>query len=102
MSTRTDMAYGRQGGRIVDGAPTDFTKARSCDICGGPMLGGQYRHHHLCDTASMVGRSCSCPPGCTDVTVGDAGTCDPDCQPCTLHAGEIHANVTEWKRKKAS
>ena len=102
MSQRTDMAFGRQGGRIVDGAPTDFTNARSCDECGELMLGGQYRRHHLCDAASMVGRSCSCPPGCTDVIVGDQDCCDPRCEPCTLRSGETHANVTAWKRKKAS
>jgi hypothetical protein len=101
MSTRTDMAYGRQGGRIVEGAPTDVIASRRCEVCGGGMLGGQRRRHHLCDPSSIAGRTCSCPVGCTDTVVGDQGICDPECEPCALKRGELHANVNEWKRKKS-
>jgi hypothetical protein len=101
VSQRTDMAYGRQGGRIVEGAPTNLTNSRRCDVCGEPMHGGQRSRHHLCDPTSIVGRACTCPPGCTVTVVGDQGTCDATCVPCTLYAGKIHSNVAEWKRRKS-
>jgi hypothetical protein len=51
MSTRTDKAYGRQGGRFL---PDDYTPipdeatAPRCEVCGGPMVCGQTGRHGAC------------------------------------------------------
>lgn len=47
-TTTTDLAYGRQGGRIVKGAPTIPGPARHCEVCGGRMVVGQSRRHAAC------------------------------------------------------
>lgn len=100
MSTRTDMHHGRQGGRFL---PDDYVSpldlAPDCEVCHLPMTVGQYRRHHLCNPSTIVGiTACTCPPGCTDVHVGDAGTCDPSCEPCRLMRGAVHADVVEWRK----
>lgn len=100
MSNRHDIHYGRQGGRIVDYAPP--TGQRLCVVCGQPMTAGQKVRHHLCDPTSIVGRACTCPPGCTDITVGDTGTCDTACEVCRVMRGRVHADVVEWKPKRTN
>lgn len=88
---RMDLAYGRQGGRVVAGAPSTGRKARACEACGLPMLvqaRGATRHG-VCDPETLEGLVCSCPPGCTDLRVGDLGGCDPGCQVCARHAGRL-------------
>lgn len=104
MSTTTDMRHGRQGGNWLpdDYEPISLLTARKCDGCGLPMVVGQWDRHHLCKRNSTVGRRCSCPPGCTDLLVGDAGRCDPQCQPCELHAGRPYDEITEWKRSQTN
>lgn len=42
-----DMRYGRRGGGWIDGT-LDTSTAPSCEVCGGPMLGGQRRRHGVC------------------------------------------------------
>lgn len=42
-----DIAYGRQGGRVVP-ASTHSTSHPSCDLCGGPMTLGQRWAHLVC------------------------------------------------------
>jgi hypothetical protein len=96
MSKRTDLAYGRRGGRFVpDGyAPTDARRSPRCDVCGRPALLGQpLGRHHVC-AASIVATTCTCRDGCTDEFVGDGPTpCAPDCRPCSLTRGKRHREV---------
>jgi len=40
-----DLHYGRRGGGWSDAIPSE---ARACEVCGGPMLGGQRRRHGVC------------------------------------------------------
>lgn len=105
MSVDTDLVYGRRGGNW---APTgaqvfDMARYRVCDGCGGAMVArsaGRTRHF-VCDPEAVIGRQCTCPPGCTDLTVGDGHTCAGDCQPCQLRQGLPYDQFNEWgKRKK--
>lgn len=101
MSKRTDMLFGRRGGRFVpDGyTPTEFKLAPLCDVCGDQMVVGQKRRHHACDAESIVGERCLCRPGCTDELVGDGEvSCDPSCVPCRLMQNRLHKSVMEWTR----
>lgn len=103
MSTRTDLHHGRQGGRFLpdDYEPTVVDLAPDCEACHLPMVVGQHRFHHLCRPNTLVGMTaCTCPPGCTDLHVGDAGRCEPDCAPCRLHAGRPHDEIVEWRRHR--
>lgn len=97
---RLDHAYGRQGGRIVK-TKRPVTTGPPCDTCRKPMIVGQRERHHLCDPDSLVGHKCTCPPRCTDLTVGDAGICRDDCHPCTIRAGTPYTDTPGWGRQKA-
>jgi hypothetical protein len=50
MSRKTDLAFGRQGGRFLPDnyVPTDFVNAPPCNICGAPMLLRQKERHAIC------------------------------------------------------
>lgn len=54
MSRKTDLAFGRQGGRFLpdDYIPIDFKNARRCGVCGKPMLVGQRERHAICSPLS--------------------------------------------------
>jgi hypothetical protein len=103
MSTRTDAYHGRQGGHWppddYDGMPLD--NAKPCVECGQPILAAGRDRHHACDPRSIVGRRCSCTPGCTETHVGDQGPCKPDCEVCTLLAGRLYAEVDGWRKRKS-
>lgn len=92
-TSRTDLVFGRRGGGWVPDGHVTVTTGPPCDVCGRPMLLGQRRRHHVCDDSSLVGRRCVCPPGCTDRTVGDAGTCAAGCEPCTTHTGQLRSKI---------
>jgi len=47
MTQKTDMLYGRQGGRLVAWDERDGT-AKPCMVCGLPMLAGQKTRHFVC------------------------------------------------------
>jgi hypothetical protein len=102
VSTRTDAHHGRQGGNWLpdDYVPVDERASERCDRCGGPLLVGQFRRHYLCDSSSIAGRKCTCPPGCTDLVVGDGGTCARDCEVCRRLAGATYGDVPGWKKSK--
>ena len=55
------MAFGRQGGRIVEWNPDAFDEApvRNCAICREPMLAGQRGVHFTC-CADNGGRTPVC------------------------------------------
>lgn len=48
------MAFGRQGGRIVDWDPDayDTAPARPCGLCGEPMMAAQRGVHYTCCKAN--------------------------------------------------
>lgn len=73
-----------------------------CQACGEMMLAGQRGRHHLCDGSTLVGERCTCPPGCTDKTVGDQGKCAAGCEPCRIAKGARHQTVTLWQAPKKS
>lgn len=102
MSQRTDIAFGRRGGNWLpdDYEEVDFDHSPRCVECGQSMIVGQRDRHGVCDETSIVAERCTCAPGCTDKIVGDAGTCDPECVPCALRAGEVHRDVVEWRRSR--
>lgn len=96
---RLDMAYGRRGGHLMAGAPSEaVARAKPCEECGGPMVigakGAQRGRHSLCDPDSIVGRVCSCPPGCTVDRIGDGPRdCAPDCPVCAGRHGVLHKKL---------
>jgi hypothetical protein len=101
VSRKTDIKFGRRGGRFLpdDYVSVDFANAKRCDVCGGPMVVGQRGRHYVCDPESMVGRRCVCAPGCTGELVGDGPTpCDAACEPCRLMRNRLHSEVDEWRR----
>lgn len=102
MSHKTDMRHGRQGGRFLPDnyEAVDFDQAPHCDMCGGLMVVGQHERHHLCDPETMVGRRCTCPPGCTLNLVGDGDTCADDCTPCRINRNKLHSEVDAWTRSR--
>lgn len=44
-TSRQDLAFGRQGGRIV---PWKDQATETCEVCGKPLAGGQERTHIAC------------------------------------------------------
>lgn len=48
----------------------------------------------------FAGLTCTCPPGCTDRTWGDGGTCARGCVPCREMQGAPY--VPKPKSKKAA
>lgn len=101
MSKKTDIKFGRRGGRFLPDnyEQTDFANAPTCDVCHRPMVMGQRDRHHICDLTSMVGERCVCRPGCTDELVGDGAVgCDETCVPCRLQRNRLHSEVGEWRR----
>ena len=48
----------------------------------------------------FAGLVCTCPPGCTDRTWGDGGTCTRGCVPCREMQGAPY--VPKPKSKKAA
>lgn len=99
---KTDARFGRQGGRLqpYDGDLFDPSRARRCEVCDEPMLFSWRKTHYGCEPASIVGKPCVCPPGCTDQIVGDAGTCKPECVPCRIMAGKRYNAIAEWQGSK--
>ncbi len=67
-----------------------------CVECDRPMRAGQKRRHHTCTPGDLAGERCTCSPGCTDIKVGDRGTCQDDCVVCTLRQGRAHDEYVEW------
>lgn len=51
-------------------------------------------------TRDRAGLACTCPPGCTDRTWGDGGTCARGCVPCREMQGAPY--VPKPKSKKAA
>lgn len=52
------------------------------------MILGQRERHSVCDPTLIVGKRCTCAPGCSRNVIGDGEVdCDPDCVPCTTLAG---------------
>jgi hypothetical protein len=54
MSRKTDLAFGRQGGRFLpdDYEAIDFKNAPSCSVCGKPMILRQKGRHFVCSPLS--------------------------------------------------
>ena len=82
-----DAAYGRQGGRIVHWTPqTDTAESRPSQPIDADQLSNYEVWHEL-----LVGKTCTCPPGCTDHRWGDGATdCDEDCKPCQIMSGRTY------------
>lgn len=100
-TSKFDMAYGRQGGRIVDYEDEfDADDFPRCQACGEPMVVGQRDRHYLCRPRSFVGRRCVCAPGCTDTHVGDRGRCLPDCHVCTVLMGRPYDEIEEFRKNR--
>jgi len=60
MSRKTDLAFGRQGGRFLPDnyEAVDFTNAPRCSECGLPMLLKQKGRHAVC---SPLTKCCGYP-----------------------------------------
>lgn len=87
---RLDALYGRRGGAMQPWSGDINPVERLCDGCGKAMLGGQRVRHFACDPTALEGRSCTCPPGCSDRRVGDGvRSCDNACAPCRVRRGEV-------------
>lgn len=56
---RTDLVYGRQGGRIVPAGPAPATHPL-CSVCGQPMAMGQTVRHLTC--AALDPHDADTPP----------------------------------------
>lgn len=102
---RLDKAYGRRGGHMqsMSGRESRTRKHRRCDRCGGALTvaaAGQTRHA-VCNPATLAGKRCTCPPGCTTPkgSVGDGPRpCAPDCEVCTQFAGRPARDMEGWTR----
>lgn len=73
------------------GKAAQFLAGPKCVVCGRAMATrSNGDRHFLCDQRSIVGRSCTCPSGCTDRHISDSPTiaCDPECQPCRINRGQ--------------
>lgn len=92
-----DARYGRQGGRVVPYQSKPKGTLPRCTVCGGAITYAVKRtKHYACDPDVMIGKRCSCAPGCTDQVVGDAGRCDPQCEVCRVMKGRLHKSIPEW------
>lgn len=49
-TSKYDMLYGRQGGRIVPFAAEAHTPEGVCEVCGKPMINAEARTHRDCAT----------------------------------------------------
>lgn len=55
----------------------------------------------MTDWSRLEGMRCVCRPFCTDVRWGDAGRCDPACEPCRVMAGVVYSSpVAAFKAAK--
>lgn len=61
-----------------------------CVVCGRAVVGRKVDRHGQCDPTSLAGKVCVCRVGCTDKTWGDAGICDPNCDPCRIMRGQTY------------
>jgi hypothetical protein len=54
VSRKTDLAFGRQGGRFLPDnyEAVDFKNAPKCSVCGGKMVVGQKGRHSVCSPLS--------------------------------------------------
>lgn len=50
----------------------------------------------------LAGLVCTCRPGCTSTRWGDAGICDPRCQPCRRMAAEPYVKPPKSARSSRS
>ena len=63
--------------------------APRCDVCGGQVATRGRTRHHSCDPATLAGKVCTCPAGCSDTHWGNGPKpCDTDCRPCRIMAGK--------------
>lgn len=60
MTARTDLAYGRGGGRYAPMNPGVDLNGPRCEMCGQPMVLGQRSTHFLCTPPAEC---CSWPTG---------------------------------------
>lgn len=81
---------GEQDDRAKAAAQHWLDTAPRCVVCGSQMAYRGSDRHFLCEPRSIVGRPCTCPPGCTTTRVGDGDRpCDPECHPCRINRGTI-------------
>jgi hypothetical protein len=50
-TSKYDMLYGRQGGRIVPFAAEAHEPTARCEGCGGPLTNAEARYHRDCEPA---------------------------------------------------
>ena len=59
-----------------------------CDVCGSQVASPGRTRHYSCEPGSIIGKPCTCPPGCSEKFVGDGPRdCDPGCLPCRKNRG---------------
>lgn len=64
--------------------------ARRCRKCGTGVTSPGRDIHWACQEP-LIGSVCTCPPGCTNTSYGDAGTCLPECIPCRVLRGQRYS-----------
>jgi hypothetical protein len=63
--------------------------APTCEACGKPMIQRGRARHYLCEPKSIIGRVCTCAPGCTNTLYGNGpAPCNDDCAVCHLLRGQ--------------